>query len=134
MSGCRSIGYVAVLVPDYQEAIDYYTQVLGFALIEDSDHGEGRRWVLVTPSAGNETRLLLARASTPEQIACIGNQAGGRVFLFLLTADFWHEHRVLQSRAVQFCEVPREESYGTVAVFVDRYGNRWDLLQLAHPA
>lgn len=133
MSARRSLCYVSVVVRDYDEAIAYYTQVLGFVLIEDTARGNGRRWVLVAPGAGNETRLLLAQASTPEQIARIGDQTGGRVFLFLQTADFALEHALLSSRGVEFIEQPRHEEYGTVAVFVDLYGNRWDLLQLNTP-
>ncbi len=130
MSARRGIGYVAVVVRDYDEAIAWYTQKLGFVLVEDTDRGNGRRWVLIAPGAGNETRLLLAKAATPEQLAHVGNQTGGRVFLFLHTADFELEYRLLRERGVHFEEAPRREPYGTVAVFVDLYGNRWDLLQL----
>lgn len=126
----QTIGYVAVVVRDYDEAIAFYTQTLGFHLREDTDLGGGKRWVLVTPPGSTGTALLLARAATPEQESRIGNQTGGRVFLFLHTDDFWRDYHTLRSRGVRFeCE-PREEAYGTVAVFVDLYGNRWDLLEL----
>ena len=92
--------------------------------------GGEKRWVLLAPPGSNETRLLIAKASTPEQMSRVGNQTGGRVFLFLHTDDFWRDYRAMSSRGVKFCETPRDESYGTVAVFEDLYGNRWDLLQL----
>ncbi len=130
MSSTRRIGHICVLVRDYDEAIAYYTQILGFALIEDTDRGEGRRWVLVAPSADNAMQLLLAQASTPAQIARIGDQTGGRVFLFLHTDDFQRDYARFSAGGVRFLEAPRHESYGTVAVFEDLYGNRWDLLQL----
>ena len=126
----RTIGRVALVVRDYDEAIAYYTTCLGFSLIEDTPLGDGKRWVLVAPSEGSGTALLLARASTPQQSARIGDQTGGRVFLFLHTDDFWRDHHEMQSRGVTFETEPRQETYGTVAVFVDLYGNRWDLLQL----
>ncbi len=123
------IGQVTLVVRDYDEAIRYYTTVLGFDLIENSIDGVGKRWVRVSPPGASETRLLLAKATTPEQFDRVGNQTGGRVFLFLHTDDFWRDFRTLKARGVAFCEVPREEPYGTVAVFEDLYGNRWDLLQ-----
>ncbi len=127
----QKIGYIAVLVRDYDEAIQYYTAILGFQLITDSVMGNGgKRWVLVAPTGASECRLLLARAVTAEEAAAVGRQAGGRVFLFLHTDDFWRDYRVYSARGVEFCEEPREEPYGTVAVFEDLYGNRWDLLQL----
>jgi catechol 2,3-dioxygenase-like lactoylglutathione lyase family enzyme len=126
----RTIGRVAVVVRDYDEAIAYYTTRLGFDLIEDTDLGGGKRWVLVSPAGRGGTALLLARAATPEQAARVGDQTGGRVFLFLHTDDFWRDYRDMQSRGVKFTLEPREEAYGTVAVFADLYGNRWDLLQL----
>ena len=125
----QTIERVALLVRDYDEAIAYYTGRLGFALIEDTPLGDGKRWVVVAPPGGTGTALLLARAATPEQVARVGDQAGGRVFLFLATDDFWRDYRALRSRGVTFAEEPRREAYGTVAVFVDLYGNRWDLLQ-----
>jgi len=123
------IGYVALLVREYDEAIAYFTQTLRFDLIEDTPLGGGKRWVLLAPPGSKETRLLLARASSPAQMARVGDQTGGRVFLFLHTDDFWRQFRDLQSRGVRFLDGPREEAYGTVAVFEDLYGNKWDLLQ-----
>jgi catechol 2,3-dioxygenase-like lactoylglutathione lyase family enzyme len=125
----QSIANVALLVPDYDEAISYYTQVLGFALVEDIAMPNGQRWVLVAPPGSTGTRLLLARAKGDAQTQRIGDQTGGRVFLFLNTDDFWRDYRAYQSRGVEFLETPREESYATVAVFRDRFGNQWDLLQ-----
>ncbi|MBN2025133.1 MAG: VOC family protein [Actinobacteria bacterium] len=129
----QGIGYVAVVVQEYDEAIAFYTGTLGFDLIEDTSLGEGKRWVLIAPPVSSGTRLLLARAVTPEQATRIGNQTGGRVFLFLHTDDFWRDYRALQARGVHFLEEPRQEAYGTVAVFEDLYGNRWDLLELKAP-
>jgi len=123
------LGYVALLVREYDEAIAYFTQTLRFDLIEDTPLGGGKRWVLLAPPGSKETRLLLARASSPGQMARVGDQTGGRVFLFLHTDDFWRQFRDLQSRGVRFLDGPREEAYGTVAVFEDLYGNKWDLLQ-----
>jgi catechol 2,3-dioxygenase-like lactoylglutathione lyase family enzyme len=130
----QNLGYVALVVRDYDEAIAYFTQKLGFRLVEDSGatdrNGQDKRWVLVAPQGSPGTNLLLARASTPEEASRIGNQTGGRVFLFLHTDDFWRDYRAMTARGVKFFETPREESYGTVAVFEDLYGNKWDLLQL----
>lgn len=123
------LGSIALLVRDYDEAIAYFTGCLGFALVEDSSQGAGKRWVVVAPPGSRETRLLLARAADPRQLQAVGNQSGGRVFLFLETEDFHASHRAMRAKGVRFCEEPREESYGTVAVFEDLYGNRWDLLQ-----
>ena len=123
----RTFGAVALLVPDYQEAIDYFVGTLGFTLVEDKRLSGGRRWVLVSPGAG--TPLLLAKANGERQCAAIGNQSGGRVFLFLTTDDFWRDYRDYVNRGVEFEEEPRREAYGTVAVFTDRYGNRWDLIE-----
>ncbi|HTV57588.1 MAG TPA: VOC family protein [Verrucomicrobiae bacterium] len=125
----QNLGNVALLVRDYDEAIAYFTRALGFRLIEDIAQGEGRRWVLVGPDDSQGTNLLLAEASTPDQAARIGSQAGGRVFLFLHTDDFWRDYRAMSSRGVKFLETPREEPYGTVAVFEDLYGNPWDLIE-----
>jgi catechol 2,3-dioxygenase-like lactoylglutathione lyase family enzyme len=131
----QTIGHVSLVVREYDEAIAFFTQVLGFALVEDSTaidrEGNSKRWVLVRPSGSGGTDLLLARASTPEQEGRIGNQTGGRVFLFLHTDDFWRDYRGMTARGVKFVRPPREEPYGTVAVFEDLYGNQWDLLQLA---
>jgi catechol 2,3-dioxygenase-like lactoylglutathione lyase family enzyme len=126
----QHIGYISVLVRDYDEAIAYYTKTLGFHLVQDTPVDEQKRWVLVAPAGSSECRLLLARATKPEELSAIGRQAGGRVLLFLHTDDFSRDHRALSARGVCFCEEPREETYGTVAVFTDLYGNRWDLLQL----
>ncbi|HXW89421.1 MAG TPA: VOC family protein [Terriglobales bacterium] len=125
----QRIGYVAVVVPDYDEALAYFTSVLGFELIEDISLGPEKRWILVAPPGPQGTHLLLARAVTPEQASRVGNQTGGRVFLFLHTDDFWRDYHALKERGVNFQEAPREEPYGTVAVFKDIYGNRWDLMQ-----
>ena len=125
----QRLGHVALVVRDYGEAIAFYTQSLGFQLIEDTDLGNGKRWVLVRPSGSTGTDLLLARAVTPEQASRIGNQTGGRVFLFLHTDDFWHDYREFTARGVKFVHPPSEESYGKVAVFEDLYGNKWDLIQ-----
>lgn len=126
-----AIGHVALVVRDYDEAIAYYTRSLGFELVEDAPLGAGKRWVVVAPRGGRGAALLLARAANAEQASRVGNQTGGRVFLFLRTDDFRRDHRCLRRRGVRFVEEPREEAYGTVAVFEDLYGNRWDLLQPA---
>jgi len=123
------LGLVALVVRDYDEARDWYVDVLGFELAEDTDQGEGRRWVVVRPAGARETGLLLARADTPEQRARVGDQTGGRVGLFLNTDDFATEHSRMQAAGVRFLEPPRHEPYGSVAVFADLYGNRWDLIQ-----
>lgn len=125
----RRIAHVALVVRDYDEAISYYTSRLGFELMEDTDMGGGKRWVLVGPRDGLGTALLLARAASPEQEQAVGNQAGGRVFLFLHTDDFSRDHARMKERGVTFMEEPRHEPYGTVAVFKDLYGNLWDLLE-----
>ena len=126
----HSLGAMALLVRDYDEAIDWYTRCLAFELVADEPRGEGKRWVLLAPPGpGEKTCLLLARAATPEQQAGIGQQAGGRVFLFLQVDDFAARYAAMRASGVHFCELPREEAYGTVAVFEDLYGNRWDLLQ-----
>jgi catechol 2,3-dioxygenase-like lactoylglutathione lyase family enzyme len=130
----QTLGYVALVVRDYDEALAYFTQSLGFVVIEDSiakdRSGNEKRWVLVSPPDSRGTSLLLARASTPEEASRIGNQTGGRVFLFLHTDDFWRDYSEMQKRGVKFKEAPRQETYGTVAVFEDLYGNKWDLLEL----
>lgn len=126
----QHIGSIALVVADYDAAIDWYTRVLGFQLLEDTAMGGGKRWVVVSPAGAGETRLLLAKASTPEQIARIGDQTGGRVFLLLHTDDFWRDYERMKAAGALFCEQPREEAYGTVVVFQDLYGNKWDLLQL----
>ena len=127
----QSIGYVALVVQDYDEAIKFYVDTLGFSLIEDTFiEAQNKRWVLVAPPGSTGTRLLLARAVGAEQFSRIGNQTGGRVFLFLHTDDFWRDFNAFKSKGVVFVREPKEESYGTVAVFRDLYGNLWDLLQL----
>lgn len=126
----QSIGALTLVVRDYDEAIAFYTQALGFELVEDTDRGSGKRWVLVAPRGGSGTRLLLAQAVTPEQVARIGDQTGGRVFLFLNTDDFERDYAAMTAHGVKFREAPRNEDYGTVAVFEDLYGNAWDLLQM----
>ena len=117
------------MVRDYDDAIAYFTTCLRFELIEDTPLGDGKRWVLVAPSGEGGTALLLARAVTPEQESRIGNQTGGRVFMFLHTDDFERDHREMKARGVEFVEEPRHEAYGTVVVFKDLYGNKWDLVQ-----
>lgn len=129
----QTLAHIALVVRNYDEAIAFYTRVLGFTLIEDTDLGGGKRWVLVAPPGSTGTALLLAQAASPEQASRIGNQTGGRVFLFLHTDDFWRDYRMLQSRNVQFARDPKEEEYGTVAVFADLYGNLWDLIQKKTP-
>lgn len=130
----QKLGYISLVVRDYDEAIAFFTEKLGFRLVEDSAaidrDGQYKRWVLIAPPGSNGTQLLLAKASTPEEVSRIGNQTGGRVFLFLHTDDFWRDYRAMTSRGVKFVREPREEPYGTVAVFEDLYGNKWDLLQL----
>ena len=126
----QTIGSMALVVRDYDEAIAFYTQKLRFSLLEDTDLGGGKRWVRIAPPGATETCLLLAKGSSPEQQAHIGNQTGGRVFLFLHTDDFWRDYSEMKSRGVAFLEDPRRETYGTVVVFQDLYGNKWDLLEL----
>ncbi|MBN1994380.1 MAG: VOC family protein [Anaerolineae bacterium] len=126
----QKIGYITLLVRDYDEAISFYINKLGFNLIEDTDLGRGKRWVLVAPANAVESCLLLAKASSPYQEKYIGHQSGGRVFLFLHTDDFWRDYQKMRSQNVVFREEPRQETYGTVAVFEDLYGNKWDLLEL----
>lgn len=130
----QTIGYVTVVVREYDEAIHYFTTILGFVLLQDVALGAGKRWVLVRPENSPGTALLLARATTPEQEAAVGNQTGGRVGFFLHTDDFRRDYQAMSERGVQFVETPRDESYGTVAVFTDLYGNRWDLLELRDSA
>lgn len=126
----QKIGSIALVVENYDDAIDFYTQKLQFELIEDTDLGGGKRWVLVSPPNSNGTNLLLAQASNEEQQKSVGNQAGGRVFLFLQTNDFWRDYEQMKQKGVVFNEEPRVEEYGVVVVFQDLYGNKWDLLQL----
>ena len=130
MSGGRRIATVTLVVADYDEAIAWYTQKLGFALTGDVDLGGGKRWVTVSPADGADARLLLAQADGEDQRSRIGNQTGGRVFLFLETDDFWRDHTAMLAKGVAFREAPRVEAYGTVAVFADLYGNLWDLIEV----
>jgi catechol 2,3-dioxygenase-like lactoylglutathione lyase family enzyme len=132
----KSIIHIALIVKDYDEAIAFYTGKLGFTLVEDTAQPEqDKRWVVVAPPGDRGTTLLLARAATSEQEAFIGNQAGGRVFLFLRTDDFWRDYQVMRAHGVSFVREPKRAEYGTVAVFEDLYGNRWDLIEFApgHP-
>jgi len=126
------ITHFTYLVRNYDDAILWFTSVLGFVVVEDTDLGGGKRWVLVGPEEGG-VRLLLGKAASPDQAAFIGRQGGGRVFLFLQTEDFARDYDALKARGVHFVEQPRHEAYGSVAVFEDLYGNRWDLIQHATP-
>ena len=126
----QSIHQVALVVREYDEALDFYVGTLGFTLVEDTYIPEqDKRWVVVAPPGSNESRLLLARAVGEKQASRIGNQTGGRVFLFLYTDDFWRDFRAYKAKGVVFVREPREMNYGTVAVFKDLYGNLWDLVQ-----
>ena len=130
------LAHITLLVRDYDEALAFYTGALGFTLVEDAPIPEqDKRWVVIRPPGAPEsaTGLLLARAATPEQHAAIGNQAGGRVFLFLATQDFDRDHAAFTAAGVRFLEAPRAEPYGKVAVFEDLYGNRWDLIERGKP-
>ena len=125
----QSIAHVALIVRDYDEAIDFFCHKLNFSLVEDTYQPEqNKRWVLVAPPGSIGTSILLARASTPEQSNFIGKQTGGRVFLFLSTDDFWRDYNNMLSTGIKFVRPPKSESYGTVAVFEDLYGNLWDLI------
>ena len=127
----QSIAHMALVVRDYDEAIDFYTKTLHFTLVEDTYQPEqDKRWVVIAPPGSCGATLLLAKASKPEQEAFVGNQTGGRVFLFLNTDDFWRDYNEMIERGVNFVREPKTESYGIVAVFEDLYGNLWDLLQL----
>ena len=126
----QSLGLICLVVRDYDEALDFFIGKLGFALIEDADVPEqSKRWVVVAPPGAGDSRLLLARASDDAQRARIGAQTGGRVFLFLYTDDFWRDYKRFKGLGIEFVRPPKEEAYGTVAVFKDLYGNLWDLLQ-----
>ena len=125
----QRLAHVTLLVREYDEAIAFYTNVLGFALTADQDLGDGKRWVVVSPLGSIGCGLLLAEAITEEEKRGVGNQGAGRVWLFLHTDDFWRDHSVLQARGLHFLETPRSEPYGHVAVFEDLYGNKWDLLE-----
>lgn len=125
----QTLGHMALVVRDYDEAINFFTRTLHFTLVEDTKMSDEKRWVVVAPPGSSGSTLLLARAATPEQESRIGNQTGGRVFLFLYTDDFWRDYKEMTARKVKFTRPPSEEVYGTVAVFEDLYGNLWDLLQ-----
>ena len=132
----QSIVHIALVVKDYDEAIEFYTKKLNFTLVEDTYQPEqDKRWVVVSPPGSVGTTILLAKASKPEQEPFIGNQSGGRVFLFLNTDDFWRDYNEMIAKGVEFVREPKEAPYGTVAVFKDLYGNLWDLLELSedHP-
>jgi catechol 2,3-dioxygenase-like lactoylglutathione lyase family enzyme len=124
----RKLALVSMVVPDYDQAIAFYRDKLEFELVEDTALPDGKRWVVVRPKGGG-SGILLARAASAAQRAAIGNQTGGRVFLFLETGDFSHDYQLFRSRSVEFLEQPRHEAYGTVAVFRDPFGNKWDLLE-----
>ncbi|MBU2179557.1 MAG: VOC family protein [Gammaproteobacteria bacterium] len=124
----QHLSLVSILVDDYDQAIEFYTQKLGFELTEDTPQGD-KRWVVVAPRGSHESAILLAKANKPQQQALVGEQGAGRVWLFLQTDDFWTDYQRMLDAKVQFLEQPREESYATVVVFQDLYGNKWDLLQ-----
>ena len=129
----QSIVHIALVVDDYDEAIEFYTEKLNFTLVEDTAQSETKRWVLVAPRGAGECCLLLAKGVGEEQRSRIGNQTGGRVFLFLKTDDFWRDYENMQARGVNFVREPKDEEYGTVAVFADLYGNLWDLIEYKEP-
>jgi lactoylglutathione lyase len=130
----QTLGYISLVVRDYDEAIAFFTESLGFDLIEDAPskdrQGRDKRWVLVAPPGSQGAQILLAKASNEEESSRIGNQTGGRVFLFLHTDNFWRDYNSMRDKGVKFAREPKDEDYGTVAVFEDLYGNKWDLLQL----
>ena len=129
----QRIGHVVLLIRDYDEAIAFYTGKLRFRVVEDTAMGEGKRWILIAPPGPQGIALLLAKASAPEQERLIGRQAGGRVFLFLHTDDFWRDYRDMRSRGVSFIEEPREEAYGTVVVFEDLASDHWLRYETSRP-
>jgi len=129
----QHLAHVAIVVKNYDEAIKFYTQQLGFVLIEDTQLSETKRWVLVSPSGSDGCKLLLAQAANKEQQSRIGNQTGGRVFLFLHTDDFWRDYNNYIEKGIRFVNPPAAQEYGTVAVFEDIYGNLWDLIGPAVP-
>jgi catechol 2,3-dioxygenase-like lactoylglutathione lyase family enzyme len=126
----QSLGLVSLVVRDYDDALDFFVGKLGFSVVEDSPvPDQAKRWVVVAPPGAQESRLLLAQATTESQRSCVGAQTGGRVFLFLYTDDFWRDYERYRAGGVTFVREPKNEAYGTVAVFRDLYGNLWDLLQ-----
>lgn len=125
----HSLALISLLVHEYDEAISFFTNALRFDLVEDTQLDDDKRWVVVAPRDSNGAHLLLAKAASPAQAAQIGNQAGGRVFLFLHTRAFWDDYAHMQANGVRFLEAPRSEEYGTVVVFEDLYGNKWDLME-----
>ena len=125
----QTIATVSLLVADYDDAIAFYCDTLGFNLVADTDLGGGKRWVLVAPAGQSGAQLLLAKADGPEQVAAIGKPGGGRVMFFLNTTSFAKDHAAMMDRGVTFLEEPRHEAYGTVAIFADLYGNKWDLIE-----
>lgn len=125
----QQIAHIALVVEDYDDAIKFYTEKLNFTLIEDTVLSETKRWVLVAPKGSEECSLLLAKGVGDEQKSRIGNQTGGRVFLFLKTDDFWRDYKNMQNQGIKFTREPKKEDYGTVAVFADLYGNLWDLIE-----
>lgn len=125
----QQIAHIALVVRDYDEAIDFYTGKLNFTLLEDTVLSETKRWVRIAPPGSSGTQLLLAKAANDEQVSRIGNQTGGRVFLFLFTDDFWRDQQQMQEKGIEFVREPVAEPYGTVAVFKDLYGNLWDLIE-----
>jgi catechol 2,3-dioxygenase-like lactoylglutathione lyase family enzyme len=128
----QSIGLVSLVVRDYDQAIDFFVATLGFTLVEDTYIPEqDKRWVVVAPLGAQGVRLLLARAANEEQMSRVGNQTGGRVFLFLQTDDFWRDYHAYMTKGIEFVRAPKREAYGTVAVFKDLYGNLWDLIELS---
>ena len=127
----QSIVHVALVVDDYDDAVDFYTKKLKFTLVEDTPQSDTKRWVLVAPPGSQDCCLLLAKGVGEEQRSRIGNQTGGRVFLFLRTDDFWRDYKNMQSQGITFVREPKTEEYGTVAVFADLYGNLWDLIEFS---
>lgn len=127
----QSLASVALLVKDYDEAIEFYTQTLSFNLIEDSHLSPQKRWVVIAPNGPGSCSIVLAKAASDKQQTRVGDQTGGRVFLFLHTDDIWRDYQELQSKGVNFVRAPADQNYGTVAVFEDLYGNLWDLIQPA---